>query len=222
MFSDKKMYPFDYKAICGFLEHLNNKELEDVLNYDNKFEDMVKDINLSKDIETDKEMLLASNRSLAEFNLKREPEIQSMKEELHQLSRVGESLYTSIEEKSVKLKNQAKNNNLDTALALLQTAAAEMEEESEGVAELFLEGTTDIEGFLEPFTSRRKIMHLRRVKSDKMAEMIRRRNSTVHYPSTENYTSLYQPPPPIAAVPYPLGPISSMPIPSSYSMHNQF
>lgn len=46
------------------------------------------------------------------------------------------------------------------------------------MAEKFLSGDTDLDGFLEEFLKQRKIMHLRKTKADKMAELLRRRNSS--------------------------------------------
>lgn len=53
-----------------------------------------------KEIETEKEMLMASNRSLAEFNLAREPHLISGKQRIQELSEEGERIYNSVEAKS--------------------------------------------------------------------------------------------------------------------------
>lgn len=52
-----------------------------------------------KDLETEKEMLMASNRSLAEFNLSKQPELQSDKQMLKELSETGNTLCLSVKEK---------------------------------------------------------------------------------------------------------------------------
>lgn len=48
---------------------------------------------------------------------------------------------------------------------------------SQKIPEEFLNGTIDLDKFLETFTSKRILMHLRRIKADKMAEMLTKRNS---------------------------------------------
>lgn len=53
-----------------------------------------------KDIETEKEMVMASNRSLAEFNLGKEPALNIKKQEIQKLSEEGEQRFNSIEAKS--------------------------------------------------------------------------------------------------------------------------
>lgn len=51
-----------------------------------------------KDWEAEKEMLIASNRSLAEFNLNKEPELESLKSQVEEKSQSGEQLCSRIQE----------------------------------------------------------------------------------------------------------------------------
>ncbi|KYN50488.1 Vacuolar protein sorting-associated protein 37B, partial [Trachymyrmex cornetzi] len=98
---------------------------------------------------------------------------------------------------------------VDTALDLLQAAAAEIEEESEGIAQKFLAGDIEVDEFLDQFLSRRKLMHLRKVKVDKLREIIRKghSNSTPGYPTiASNFPGL------APSIPYPTGPVA-MPMP---------
>lgn len=48
-------------------------------------------------------MILASNRSLAEFNLSKEPHFRTRKKEIQQLSVEGEDLFNKIETKSKEI-----------------------------------------------------------------------------------------------------------------------
>lgn len=114
----------------------------------------------------------------------------------------------------------------DTALALLQAAAAEMEEESEKIAQDFLSGDLDIEDFLTRFAEFRKIMHLRKVKAEKMSELVNRRpliNSVPNYvnaPPVAINSNYFPSPLTSNSVPYPTGPMN-MPLPGSY-FHNNY
>ncbi|RZF32211.1 hypothetical protein LSTR_LSTR017164, partial [Laodelphax striatellus] len=83
------------------------------------------------------------------------------------------------------------------------------------IANKFLEGNTDVDTFLEQFKSRRELMHLRKVKTDKMSEMVTRRANPV-----QNNASFFQAPHPPApsGLPYPVGPgLHGLPTPSIYS-----
>ncbi|KOB63588.1 Vacuolar protein sorting 37B [Operophtera brumata] len=84
----------DYPSAMGLLAHLNSDELKELLNDDSKFDETVlKDVKQVKDWETEREMIIASNRSLAEFNLSKEPEVDDLKTQVQQKSELGEQLY---------------------------------------------------------------------------------------------------------------------------------
>lgn len=53
-----------------------------------------------KEIENEKENLIASNNSMAEFNLSKEPELVEGREKIQELSEIGEELTKSVEEKT--------------------------------------------------------------------------------------------------------------------------
>ncbi|KOC65810.1 Vacuolar protein sorting-associated protein 37B [Habropoda laboriosa] len=202
----------DIPAALGLLSHQTNDELKELLNNDEKFEDIVKDVKQFKDLETEKEVLMASNRSLAEFNLSKQPELQECKQILKELSEKGNRLCTSVKEKLDEIKEKSGQMTVDTALDLLQTAAAEIEEESETMAEKFLAGDMEVDEFFEQFLSRRKLMHLRKVKVDKLRELTRKSHFTTGssgYPVASNFPGL------APSIPYPTGPVSMpMPVPS--------
>lgn len=108
--------------------------------------------NQFKNLETEKEMLMASNRSLAEFNLSKQPELEEGKQILKELSEQANQLCTSVRNKLDEMRkllficimtiylcikqyiftgDKSGTMTVDTALDLLQAAAAEIEEESE-------------------------------------------------------------------------------------------
>ncbi|KAF7391391.1 vacuolar protein sorting-associated protein 37B [Vespula maculifrons] len=206
----------DIPAALGLLTLLSNEELKDILNDDSKFEDIVKDIKQFKELETEKEVLMASNRSLAEFNLSKQPELEEGKQILKELSDKGHQLCISVKEKLNEMKDRSGAMTVDTALDLLQAAAAEIEEESEKVAEKFLAGDIEVDEFLEQFLSRRKLMHLRKVKVDKIREIMRKSSQASSY-FTSNFTVI------APSIPYPTGPVSMpMPVPSGPSLYRPY
>lgn len=112
---------------------------------------------------------------------------------------------------------ETKSNNIsqDTALALLQSAAAEAEDESEKIYQQFLDkDIASIDTFLDQFIVSRKKMHERKLKADKMIELMRNqsnRNSSFFNPSNVSSGGLPYPSSG-GAVPYPIGP-AGMPMP---------
>ncbi|KAK9497094.1 hypothetical protein O3M35_004471 [Rhynocoris fuscipes] len=174
----------------GFLNHLNTEELRSVFDDEQRLEELVKDVKQCKDIEKEKEMLLVSNRSLAEYNLNKEPLLLVLKKQVLELSEICDNLYKSIEEKFNNTAPRGGTSNLETKLSCLQMATQEMEEESEATAESFLDGSIELDDFLEKFMQKRKLMHLRKVKTDKMKEILNEMNSyRAPYPPANFYLS---------------------------------
>lgn len=212
----------DYPAAMGLLAHLNSDELKELLNDDSKFDETVlKDVKQVKDWETEREMIIASNRSLAEFNLSKEAELEDLKTQVQQKSETGEKLCSRIQELLDEYKTKSAGVSPDTTLALLQTSAAEAEENSEQTAQDFLSGKIGIDKFLEDFEPMRKTMHIRKFKAEKMAELLKPSNQSSYdngfnkpylpYPS-------FGPPQGAPSVPYPTGPLN-MPMPGMYGNH---
>lgn len=116
--------------------------------------------------------------------------------------------------------SKSTNTNQDTALALLQTAAAEAEETSECIVKQLMDKELLIDAFLETFLQSRKTMHLRKLKADKMAELVKR-NKQGSGITQQPYTGFYPPSatayPSGGQVPYPVGPIMGMPLPNNFN-----
>lgn len=107
---------------------------------------------------------------------------------------------------------------------MLQTAAAEAEENSEAINTKFLDKEIPIDEFLEQFMATRKLMHLRKLKTEKMIELMRQQRNR---PASSNtgggggggpypWGGFYGPGP--AGVPYPTGPLQ-MPMPNTMFRH---
>uniref|UniRef100_A0A182SH27 VPS37 C-terminal domain-containing protein n=1 Tax=Anopheles maculatus TaxID=74869 RepID=A0A182SH27_9DIPT len=130
-----------------------------------------------------------------------------------------------------RVNEASEKNNAETVLALLQTAAAESEEESEKIVKQLLDSELTVDAYVEQFMHCRKLMHSRKLNAEKMTELLRsnRHNTTsqrfdagygpasMPYPSSESALpgGFYMPPgmaAPSTAVPYPMGP-PSMPMP---------
>ncbi|XP_013403239.1 vacuolar protein sorting-associated protein 37B [Lingula anatina] len=130
-----------------------------------------------KNIQVDREMLLASNKSLADYNLSKEPLLKEGREKLATLyEEVQRSKEVLLRDKE-QIDNQANSQSPDTVHALLQTEAAKSEEETEKMAEEFLDGSLSVDAFVQKFIGERTVAHLRRIKAEKMGELLQTRAS---------------------------------------------
>uniref|UniRef100_T1H6P9 VPS37 C-terminal domain-containing protein n=1 Tax=Megaselia scalaris TaxID=36166 RepID=T1H6P9_MEGSC len=155
--------------------------------------------------------LLSENRNKAEENIAKEPHLIEYRGKINDLLEEGKTLCSSIQEKVNLVKEKSGTSNPETALALLQAAAAEMEEESDKIADQFNEKEIPVEEFLEKFLETRKTMHLRKFKAEKMSELMILDNQiqTSYNPAILPAT---MPPYPTGGggVPYPTGPTMPM------------
>nr|XP_023394959.1 vacuolar protein sorting-associated protein 37B [Loxodonta africana] len=117
-------------------------------------------------------MTLTSNRSLAEGNLLYQPRLDSLKASLTQKYQELQVLFEAYQIKKTKLDKQSNNASLETLLALLQAEGAKIEEDTENMAEKFLDGELSLDSFIDVYQSKRKLAHMRRVKIEKLQEMV--------------------------------------------------
>ncbi|CAG2054024.1 unnamed protein product [Timema podura] len=203
MYSNYPKEP-DYPAALGLLSHLNVEELKEMLNNDAKFDEMIKDVKQFKELETEKEILMASNRSLAEFNLSKEPLLRNGKMQLKDLSQEGEKRVM------LPILGAKRARTPDRRVRVLGVATFV----PKAIAEKFLDGDMELDSFLDQFITSRKVMHLRRVKADKMTEMVtaRMRAPVVHPNSMSHSGQSFFP------TPYPIGG-HNMPMPPHYGVN---
>merc|ERR1712192_245001 len=100
------------------------------------------------------------------------PQMKALQEEYRTAQQLGEE----VRELKAALDTKQGNVSPDTLLALLEAANQEVEEESEQMTDRFLSGGENLDEFLENYHEKRKIAHLRRVKVDKLKELVRGRN----------------------------------------------
>lgn len=110
--------------------------------------------------------------------------------------------------------------NPESMLDILKASAAESEEKSDKIAEDFLDQSTTFEEFLDQFKSSRIEMHLRKLKVDKMQDLLRSGGGS-GAPSQMQYPpggmGNFYGPPSHGQTPYPNMPgYPNMPMPPNY------
>lgn len=161
---------------------------------------LVDDLELVKSGEHEKETLLASNKSIAEYNLGLEPRLIQSRHQLAETYEQAVKIQKDFDGDKLKLDSLVSTTSLDTTLALLQMEAAKSEEESEKVAENFLSRLTDVEKFLNEYVTLRTTAHLRKVKVEKLEEVVKQHAQPQHAPSAMNN---FTPAMPNRVAPYP-------------------
>uniref|UniRef100_A0A9J7YS49 VPS37C subunit of ESCRT-I n=1 Tax=Cyprinus carpio carpio TaxID=630221 RepID=A0A9J7YS49_CYPCA len=134
---------------------------------------------LIQNIQLEREMALAANRSLAEQNLDMKPRLETERARL-----VGK--YAELEKVREKYKQHcAVRDSImgqvspEGVLSRLQTEGTNTEEESEVLADEFLEGSISLDSFLERFLSLRSLAHTRRVRIEKLQEILSQKSKGI-------------------------------------------
>lgn len=204
------------------LNSQSSESLKHLLNDDQTLNDKLKNSLVS--LENQRNQLIATNRSLAEHNIKHERHLLDDGQTVHQLLQQCDQLSDSIRGHKVALASAAPGvtSDPDTVLKQLNNAADQTEQQSEELVASFLAGSTPLDSFLDQFLPLRTAAVQRRTKADKMREMLA--NGTVSVqppprppPPTAAHRPI-RPAPPVASglpqLPYPTSPMA-MPMPPS-------
>lgn len=147
-----------------------------------------------------------------------EPQIIELRSKLAELTEEGRNSCAAVQDLLTQIKEKSGGVNQETALALLQTNASESEEKTEECVKKFTDNEINVDTFLDEFLSSRRTMHLRKLKAEKMLELIRKQSAGQRHSNIPAYGNLpgtgsgfY----PSGNVPYPMmGPMMPMPPPS--------
>ncbi|CAO2611941.1 Vacuolar protein sorting-associated protein 37A [Lemmus lemmus] len=125
-----------------------------------------------KQIITDKEDLVQSIEELARKNLLLEHSLETKRQTVLDKYELLIQMKSNFEKKMQRQHELSESCSASALQARLKVAAHEAEEESDNIAEEFLEGKTEIDDFLSSFKEKRTICHCRRAKEEKLHQVI--------------------------------------------------
>ncbi|XP_006834532.1 PREDICTED: vacuolar protein sorting-associated protein 37A isoform X2 [Chrysochloris asiatica] len=125
-----------------------------------------------KQIITDKDDLVKSIEELARKNLLLEPSLEAKRQAILDKYELLTQMKSTFEKKMQRQHELSESCSASALQARLKVAAHEAEEESDNIAEDFLEGKTEIDDFLSSFMEKRTICHCRRAKEEKLQQAI--------------------------------------------------
>ncbi|XP_003221634.1 vacuolar protein sorting-associated protein 37A [Anolis carolinensis] len=134
-----------------------------------------------KQVINDKDDLVKSIEELAKKNLLLEPSLEAKRQAVLDKYEQLTQLKATFEKKMQRQHELSESCSASALQARLKVAAHEAEEESDTIAEDFLEGKTEIDDFLSSFMEKRTICHCRRAKEEKLQQAIAMR-SQFHAP----------------------------------------
>ncbi|XP_029114859.1 vacuolar protein sorting-associated protein 37C isoform X1 [Scleropages formosus] len=158
------------------LGELSQAELEELLDNVERVHTLALESDEVQNLQLEREMALASNRSLAEQNLDLKPRLEQGRERLVEryceLQEVRSRYEQRCGQRADSVAGQVSPEGL---FSQLQTEGAATEAQSEELADHFLDGSLPLDAFLERFLSLRSLAHKRRVRIDKLQEILRQK-----------------------------------------------
>lgn len=125
-----------------------------------------------KQIIIDKDNLVKSIEELARKNLLLEPSLEAKRQTVLDKYELLTQMKSTFEKKMQRQHELSESCSASALQARLKVAAHEAEEESDNIAEDFLEGKTEIDDFLSSFMEKRTVCHCRRAKEEKLQQVI--------------------------------------------------
>ncbi|KAL4601682.1 vacuolar protein sorting-associated protein 37C-like isoform X2 [Arapaima gigas] len=165
------------------LDELSQAELEELLDNAERVQTLALESDEVQNIQLEREMALASNRSLAEQNLELKPQLEEGRGHLVERYTELQRLRTVYEQHCTQRDSIMGQVSPEGLFSQLQTESANIEAESEDLADCFLDGSLPLDTFLERFLSLRSLAHKRRVCMDKLQEVLRQKMCNVPDPA---------------------------------------
>ncbi|XP_029430819.1 vacuolar protein sorting-associated protein 37C isoform X2 [Rhinatrema bivittatum] len=159
------------------LRNLSVQQLQNLQENSEALNHFIQDSQEVQSVQLEKEMTLAANKRWAEQNLEFKPHLDSGRVSLSEKYQQLQDLLTQLQRKRSKLENVYGPLRPESILSHIQSEGSKTEEESDALAEKFLEGAVPLETFLDDFVSLRILSYLRRVKAEKLQETLRKQEA---------------------------------------------
>ncbi|XP_054845941.1 vacuolar protein sorting-associated protein 37A [Eublepharis macularius] len=171
----------DVPEVFPELSELSISELTDMNEQEDVLLEQFVHLPQLKQIINDKDDLVKSIEELAKKNLLLEPSLEAKRQAVLDKYEQLTQLKAMFEKKMQRQHELSESCSASALQARLKVAAHEAEDESDTIAEDFLEGKTEIDDFLSSFMEKRTICHCRRAKEEKLQQAISMR-SQFHAP----------------------------------------
>uniref|UniRef100_A0A8C7XS38 VPS37B subunit of ESCRT-I n=1 Tax=Oryzias sinensis TaxID=183150 RepID=A0A8C7XS38_9TELE len=150
-------------------------QLNEILEDDEKLTKMVQEMDeVSKEVQQNKEKTLVNNRTLAEQNLALQPSLEHKKEDLTKHYRCLQERFESFQLRKSTL--GCSLIDYRTLLPIIAAVGSQIKIQQLtficNMADSFMDGEITLDSFVDSYQSKRKLAHLRRVKIEKLQEMV--------------------------------------------------
>ncbi|KAI9494902.1 hypothetical protein BDB00DRAFT_816267 [Zychaea mexicana] len=154
-------------AEYGSIANKTTEELEELLTDDVAFELFFNSFERIRSMKTVQEELRNGNENLAQKSLSKEDAVLKLRSQAKELDEEYRKLRSEFDDKERQQHGAFNRFSSSTVLTRLKASVYESDELSESVAQSFLDGNLDHDGFVKQFRELRKVYHLRASKLER-------------------------------------------------------
>ncbi|XP_078682633.1 vacuolar protein sorting-associated protein 37A-like [Branchiostoma floridae x Branchiostoma belcheri] len=172
--------PFKYKMpdipeSFNEVNSLSVAELKELHDNETKVVDLFSSLPQCQQLYQDRDKLNDATEELARQNLDKQPMLEQKKKELIEKVEEQNELRRMFDKSSQRQNDLMDQFKPGMIQANLKVAAQQAEEESDVIADEFLEGKMEIDEFLQKFMEKRVLCHIRHAKEEKYQQMMANR-----------------------------------------------
>ncbi|KAI6185221.1 VPS37 C-terminal domain-containing protein [Aphelenchoides fujianensis] len=155
-------------SLMADIRQYNEDQLQALFNDEARLETMISDLPALRQLQIDREAKLITCKSLAESNLALEPRFVELRDRIQRAFHEAQVAAEEAKRLEAEVHGSESEKNLETV-----AAARKAEDESEAIADRFQEGSMSVDEFMKSFHEKRAVYHSRKVKSDKLNEILK-------------------------------------------------
>ncbi|KAF9113522.1 Vacuolar protein sorting-associated protein 37A [Mortierella sp. AM989] len=168
---------------------LSAEQIEEYLESPIAFEHFFDQLEVVVNSRTLKREWWHGNDNVSRRNLQLEAEMADLQKSTSEGYQVAMQLRKTLEEKLQQQQDALWRFKPETLQSKLRSAAAESDELSESIAQSFLEGKLDHEGFIRQYRDLRKVYHLREMKNERIGPILRNHPSSASLSSSSGVSA---------------------------------
>ncbi|XP_014282939.1 vacuolar protein sorting-associated protein 37A [Halyomorpha halys] len=154
------------------LNEMSTAQLKELNENSDLLNSFIDNLNVKLQISKSISEYVELNEKLADENLKKEPELVELQDDVSTLLVTLKEYKSKYEELSAEYKDCCDRFNPHQIIQRIREKVSEVDEESERIAEAFLTGDMDLDTFLLEYVSHRTLSHSRKIKDEKLSQQL--------------------------------------------------
>ncbi|XP_071492192.1 vacuolar protein sorting-associated protein 37A-like [Diadema antillarum] len=154
------------------LKDLSQDQLEALLSDEEELDAIFQKLPQIQRMLAERAQLYRSCEEIAEINLSYQPRVEALQRDLEERVRTRTELKNKFDMNCLQQQRLNEQCSLHHLLDNMRVSAADAEHLSDDLAERFTDDKINLEEFLKQFSEQRRLLHMRRVKEEKLGQLL--------------------------------------------------